>query len=234
MMRAQLIEFTATRRRPSGRKDWSRKALLHHLLAVVEVALHRDVVDVVAGHRGHLPALHLGDALVRMQDEDVDVGAAAAALDRRRAGVARGRAQHHDALASPRQRAHPSSRPSSCSAKSLNASVGPWNSSSSHSLWPSCTRGATAGWRNCGVGVARDRAQLVRRQETLHEGLHDRGGEIRVIEPRPGAHLPGAEARQRFRHVQAAVRREAGEHHVFESECGRLAPRADVSQRRSP
>ena len=38
------------------------------------------------------------------------------------------------------------SRPSSCSAKSLKASVGPWNSSSSQSFGPSCLSGATAAW----------------------------------------------------------------------------------------
>ncbi len=32
-------------------------------------------------------------------------------------------------------------------AQSLKASVGPWNSSSTHSEGDSCTSGVTAGWR---------------------------------------------------------------------------------------
>ena len=35
--------------------------------------------------------------------------------------------------------------PTSCSATSLNASVGPWNSSCTHSWWSSCTSGVIAG-----------------------------------------------------------------------------------------
>ena len=38
------------------------------------------------------------------------------------------------------------SRPSSCIAMSLKASVGPWNSSSAKVRVSSCTSGATAGW----------------------------------------------------------------------------------------
>ena len=41
------------------------------------------------------------------------------------------------------------SRPSSCMATSLKASVGPWNSSSTKRFGASCTSGVTAGWRNC-------------------------------------------------------------------------------------
>ena len=40
------------------------------------------------------------------------------------------------------------SRPTSCRATSLNASVGPWNSSSSHSSGPIWTSGVVAGCRN--------------------------------------------------------------------------------------
>ena len=36
-------------------------------------------------------------------------------------------------------------RPTNWSATSLNASVGPWNSSCTHSWWSSCTSGVTAG-----------------------------------------------------------------------------------------
>ena len=46
-------------------------------------------------------------------------------------------------------------RPSSCSAKSLKASVGPWNSSSSQSFGPSWRKRRDGGMVEAGIG-ARD------------------------------------------------------------------------------
>ena len=40
------------------------------------------------------------------------------------------------------------SSPTNCKATSLNANVGPWNSSASHWRWSICTSGTTAAWRN--------------------------------------------------------------------------------------
>ena len=77
---------------------------LHQILAIVESALDRDRMRVRRVERGHLPALHLGDAAVRIEEEDVDRGAVAAGFERRRAGIARGRADDRHPLAAPRQR----------------------------------------------------------------------------------------------------------------------------------
>jgi len=57
------------------------KARLDHGLAVIKVARYRQVVDIVACHGGHLPTLHVRDPIVRVQDIDVDILAALAALD---------------------------------------------------------------------------------------------------------------------------------------------------------
>ena len=51
-------------------------------------------------------------------------------------------------------------RPSSCSATSLNASVGPWNSSITQVLWSSWTRGRHGGMVEAGIGVADQRREL--------------------------------------------------------------------------
>ena len=59
------------------------KALLDHLLAVVEVAFDRQVVDVVTLDGGHLPPLHLRHPVMRMEDEDIHMVAALAALNGR-------------------------------------------------------------------------------------------------------------------------------------------------------
>ncbi|MNT99180.1 hypothetical protein D3C72_2419660 [compost metagenome] len=54
---------------------------LHRVLAIVERAFERDIVDIVVQHRGHLPALHLGGAPLGMQNENVRRVAAAEGLD---------------------------------------------------------------------------------------------------------------------------------------------------------
>ena len=76
-----------------------REQRLHHVLAVVERALERDVVHVGVEDRCHLPALHLGYASRGVQHVDVEVGAATAGLDRGRAGVTRGRDDDRRTLA---------------------------------------------------------------------------------------------------------------------------------------
>ena len=71
MIRAQLIELTADRRSssPEGRIGEHR---LHQVLAIVEGALDGDVAHIGGRDRRHLAALHLGDAALGMQDEDID------------------------------------------------------------------------------------------------------------------------------------------------------------------
>ena len=55
-------------------------------------------MDVAGKHRRHLPALHLGDAAARVKHEDVDMRAIGDRRDRRRPGVARGRANDGEML----------------------------------------------------------------------------------------------------------------------------------------
>ena len=52
---------------------------------------NRERVDVRPVDRRHLPALHVGDAALRVENEDFDLGLPGERLDRRGAGVARGR-----------------------------------------------------------------------------------------------------------------------------------------------
>jgi hypothetical protein len=54
----------------------------YHGLAVVEITLHRQIVDVVALHSGHLPTLYIRHPVVGMQDENIDVLAVFTTLDR--------------------------------------------------------------------------------------------------------------------------------------------------------
>ena len=119
---------------------------LHQVLAVVEGALDGDVGDVRRGHRGHLPALHLADAVVRVQEHDVDA-VAAGARPRWRRSRCRPRWRRRSLRAASRAASTWSNRrPSSCSAMSLKASVGPWNSSCTNRPVSSWISGTTAGW----------------------------------------------------------------------------------------
>src|SRR3546814_15847167 len=65
---------------------------LHHCLGVVETALDRDIMDVGGEHGRHLAALDVGDAARRVEHEHVDMLAPRQRVDRRRSGVAAGRA----------------------------------------------------------------------------------------------------------------------------------------------
>ncbi len=119
---------------------------LHHRLGVVEAAVDGHVVDVGRLDGGHLPALDVAHPAFRVEHEDVDV--------RRGPATASIAAEPVSPLVAPtivrrpsrRERNSSNSRPSSCRATSLKASVGPWNSSSSHCRSSSCLSGVTAAW----------------------------------------------------------------------------------------
>ena len=130
--------------------------ILHPRLGVVEVAGHGEGMHVRLRRRRHLPALDIGDPPVREQDEDLDALPAAKGLDRRRAGVAAGRADdgHPPAASgggSPRRAA-----PISCIATSLKASVGPWKSSSNQSFGADLHQGHPRGMVEAGIGADDD------------------------------------------------------------------------------
>ena len=76
---------------------------LDHVLAVVERALDRHHAHVRGFHRRHLLALHVAGAVVRVEDDDVDVGTVLDAVDRGRAGVAAGGTDDRDAGAASTQ-----------------------------------------------------------------------------------------------------------------------------------
>ena len=58
------------------------EGILHNLLAVIEITFHSKIVDVVTLHRGHLPALYFRNALMRMQNKQIDVLAMFATFQR--------------------------------------------------------------------------------------------------------------------------------------------------------
>ena len=98
-MRAQLMEFTATSCRSRRQEGLIRESGLDQTLAIVEISLDREVVNIVARHRRHLLALHFGDLFVRMENTDINLRGMTAAFERRRAGIARGCTKYKHSLA---------------------------------------------------------------------------------------------------------------------------------------
>ncbi len=76
----------------------------HDRLAVVEGAVDGERVHIVGGRRRHHPLLHVGDAALREQYDEVDLAAVAERFDRGAAGVAGGRDHDGAAFAARGQR----------------------------------------------------------------------------------------------------------------------------------
>ena len=75
--------------------------LLHDGLGIVEGSLDRDGIDVVRARAGHLALLQLGDAALRIEDEDLRALLPGETVDRRRAGVSRGCPEDVDRFPGP-------------------------------------------------------------------------------------------------------------------------------------
>ena len=199
-------------------------------------------VDVVVADRRHHAPLHVGDAAVAgTERSDVGAGAAAKRLDRRTAGIAGGR-DHDACVRSPRAASAWSiSRARSCIARSLKASVGPWNRSS--------TKVAHAELHDRRDGGMAERCRRPRapcgRGSPARDPIADETPESprrrlphKACRLKPG--IAAARAAASLRHVEAAVAGEACEHRLDEAErrclalveiwrtsssCGRRRPR---------
>ncbi|MNE09985.1 hypothetical protein D3C80_1026800 [compost metagenome] len=204
------------------------EAGLDHLLAVVEVALDRDVVDVVAEDGGHLAALHFGHAVVRVQDEDVDVLAAAAAFDGGRAGVAGGGAQDHHALAALDQHMVEQA------AEQLQGEVLEGQGRAVEQLQHPLVAVQLAQRRHGvvvegAVGFLEDLLEVGVGNAAGDEGAHHAEGQLVVRQAGPGGDFFLGEARQVFRYVEAAVAGQASQQHVFEVQGRCLAAGTDIA-----
>ena len=110
---------------------------------------------------------------------------------------------------------------------SLNASVGPWNSSASHWRSSICTSGTTAGWRNVAYASSHIRRRSSGAMSSPTNGLMTR---VRRVGVAVGGVEHGRRRQHRplGRHVQAAVGGQPGEQGVGEAELRRPPPRRDV------
>ncbi|MCO7519471.1 hypothetical protein NJG22_19915 [Pseudomonas sp. VA159-2] len=204
------------------------EAGLDHLLAVVEVAFDGDVVDVVAEDGGHLPALHFRHALVRVQDEDVDVVATAATFDGSRAGVATGGADDHHALAALDQHMVEQA------AEQLQGEVlerqGRAMEQLHHplvavELAQRCHRGVG----EVAIGFFEDLLEVGIGDAALDERAHHPEGQLVVRQAGPGGDFFLGEAWQVLGDVQAAITGQASQQDVFEVQGRSLAAGTDIA-----
>ncbi len=76
-----------------------REKRLHQRLGIIEGPVERDDMDILGRKCGHLPALHVRDAALRVKDEQIDLGDVAESCDSGGAGIARGRSHDRRAFA---------------------------------------------------------------------------------------------------------------------------------------
>ncbi|MNP30192.1 hypothetical protein D3C76_1232560 [compost metagenome] len=185
-------------------------------------------MDVFAEDGRHLPALHFRHTLVRVQDEDVDVVATAATFDGGRTGITAGGANDHHALAALDQHVVEQA------AEQLQGEVLEGQGRAVEQLQHPLVAVQLAQRRHGvvvedAVGFLEDLLEVGIGDAAGNERAHHAEGQFVVRQAGPGGDLLDGEARQVFRHVEAAIAGQAGEQHVFEVQRGRLAAGTDVA-----
>ncbi len=186
-------------------------------LAVVEIALDRQGVDIGRLRGGHLALLHRRDLVVRKQDEDVGPVAAGEGLDRRAARVARGRADDRGALVAfgqhvihqPRQHLH---------GDILERQRWPVEQFQHEFARPGLHQRTYGGVMERGIGLACDRRDLVLGDFAGNERRHDPACDLVIGPPAHGADVGRRELRPGLGQVEPAVARQPGHEHVGKAE----------------
>ncbi|MDZ3996084.1 hypothetical protein PspTeo4_47440 [Pseudomonas sp. Teo4] len=209
------------------------EAGLDHFLAVVEVAFDGDVVDVVAEDGGHLTALNFRNTLVRVQDEDVDVVATAAAFDCCGAGVTAGGADDHHALVALGQNVVQQA------AEQLQGEVFECEGRAVEQLHHpligiELTQRCYRGVGELTVGFFEDFLEVGIGDAAFDERAHHAECEFVVRQAGPGSDLFLGEAWQVFRYVQAAITGKASQQDVFKVQGRCLAAGADIAHGYKP
>ena len=196
---------------------------LHQILAIVERAVDGDGVHIGRIHRGHLLALHIAHATLRIQDDDVDVVATLHAVDGGRTGVATRGPHDHEALATLGE----------------NVIEQTTHQLQGHVL--ESERGTVEQLHDPLVGVdlhERHRGRMTKRSVRLATHREQRGRVDLVADVRlhHGVREFGVAAERKFGqrrilggNVQTAVSRQTSEQNVVEPEFGCPTARGDVT-----
>ena len=122
--------------------------------------------------------------------------------------------------------------PSNCSATSLNASVGPWNSSSSQWRCIQLDERYDRGMGETAIGRRRTaRVSCFAGQAVADERGHDPDGDIDIGQPGQIGDLGLGQARPDLGHIKATVGGKPRQRRAAEIEDGRRAPGADITHR---
>ena len=204
---------------------------LHDRLAVIERAVDRERMDVLLLRRRHHAPLHVRDAAMRIERDQVDLIAAAERLDRSAAGIARGRDHDRRALAAldqrmihqPRQELH---------REVLERERRPVKQLQHKGAGRDLRKRRNGRVAERAVGVVRHAGEFRVRNGAADEGAHDLAGDFGVGLAGQRRNLRGGKNRPGLRHIEAAVAGEPGQSHIDEAERGGFASGGNVAQRR--
>ena len=201
---------------------------LHDRLAVVEGAVDRQRMDVGVVGAGHHAPLHLGDAAVRKQHHEVDLGAAAERLDGGAAGVARGRDRDGGALTACRQRViHQAGE--QLHRQILEGERRPVEELEDEGVGCDLRKRRHGGMLEGRIGLARHAGEISVSDGAGRKGTQHLDGDLGIGPSREARDGRVVETRPRLRHIKAAVAREPREGHVDKAECRGFAPGRDVA-----
>ena len=206
---------------------------LHERLAIVERAVDGDGADIGrAGRRHHAP-LHVGNAAVRKQHHEIDLGAVAKRFDGGAAGIARSGDHDGAALAArgqhmvhqPRQQLH---------RQVLEGERRPVKQFEHESVRAELRQRRDRGMAELAIGLARHAGEIGLGDGAPDERPDHLDGDFGIGTAGKAGDGPGLEPRPGLRHIEAAVAGEAREHGFGEAKGRGLAPGRDVMHRRLP
>ncbi|MPL75513.1 hypothetical protein SDC9_21337 [bioreactor metagenome] len=202
--------------------------VLQLALAIVEIAVDGQRVDIALNGRRHLPALHLAHPAMREEDEDIDIVETAEGLDRGRAGVARGGADDGDAAALFRQ------LDLEQLADHLHREILEREGRAVEQLKQEMVRRELLERRARGMAKARIGArdgalQLGLGEGVAGEGAHHPEGDLLIAQPGKRRDLVRGHHRHGFRHIEPAVPCKARQHRLAEAQNRGLPPGGDIA-----
>jgi hypothetical protein len=207
--------------------------LFHDRLAIVEITVDRDRVDIGVLGAGHHPALHIGNAAIRKQHDEIDLRTAAERLDRRSAGVSRGRHRDGGALAADRERMihQPGEELHRQILEGERRSV---KELQQESIGADLRERRHGGMTECPIGFTRHPSEIGFGDRAADERTHDLDRNLRIGPAREARDGLAIESRPRFGHVKAAIAGEPRERDLHKAERRGFAPGRDVAHQFRP
>ena len=189
--------------------------------------MHGDIVDIVAGHGGHLATLHLGDPVVGMEDKDIDILTATAAFNSGGSGVTGGGTHNHHFLVALVENIVEQVT------EKLQGKVLKRQGRALEQLHNPLVVAGLDQWGNaamteCGVGLVDQLLEVGLGNSTINKGAYHLQGQLLVGESRPGGDLFLTEYRQFLGHIESTVRCQTGQYNIFKILWLATASGADI------